>query len=128
MPILSVDGIDFVGMLEIPRFGSILPVCAKWGQLTKCPCQFSGSIYDSTIKIGATTQKGQCDFYREITVGDIILFTDMEGNRYTYVVSSLCYEKHANKTTLEREKSALTLFIKNVYDFEYLIVSCDVAY
>ena len=128
MPILSVDGTDFVGILEMPRYELALPVCAAWGSLTKYPCQFGGSIYDGTIKIGATSQKGQYDFYREICVGDTVLFTDMEGNCYTYAVKNLRYEKHADQTALDQEDSDMTLFIKNVYDFEYLIISCDVAY
>ena len=126
MPILSVDKTDFVGVLEMPQYESALPVAADWGRLTKHPCRFNGSIYDGTMQIGATSQKGQYDFYREISVGDTIIFTDVEGNRYTYTVANLQYESHANQTTLNREESALTLFIKNVYAFEYLIVFCDV--
>ena len=126
MPVLSIDETDFVGILEMPRYESLLPVCANWGHVTKYPCQFNGSIYDSTLQIGLTSQKGQYDFYREISVGDTVIFTDVEGNRYTYAVTNLQYESHADKTTLNRKESALTLFIKNVYDFEYLIVSCDV--
>ena len=125
MPILSVDGTDFVGILEMPRFNSSLPVCANWGKITKYPCKFSGSIYNSTLEIGATTQKGQYDFYREISVGDSLVFTDMEGNRYTYAVTNLRYEKHANKTELQSDASDLILFIKNIYAFEYLIISCN---
>ena len=125
MPILSIDGIDFVGILEMPLYESVVPVCADWGHLTKYPCRLSGSAYDRTIQVGATSQKGQYDFYREISVGDSIYFTDVEGNRYTYTITNLRYEKNANQTTLKRAESALTLFIKNVYDFEYLIVSCD---
>jgi hypothetical protein len=126
MPILSVRGTDFVGILEMPRYELTLPVCADWGYITKYPCQFNGSVYNRTMQIGATSQKGQYDFYREISVGDLISFTDMEGNCYTYEVTNLHYEKHADQNTLEREESALTLFIKNVYDFEYLIISCNV--
>ncbi|MBO5726480.1 MAG: hypothetical protein J6S00_05420, partial [Clostridia bacterium] len=70
-------------------------------------------------------QKGQYAFYSEISVGDTVLFTDMSGNQYTLYVTNLRYQKHADKAALERENAALTLFIKNVYDFEYLIVSCD---
>jgi hypothetical protein len=125
MPILSADGTDFVGILEMPRFNSALPVCANWGKITKYPCQFSGSVYNRTLQIGATTQKGQYDFYREISVGDSLIFTDMEGNRYTYAVTNLRYEKHANKAELQSETSDLTLFIKNIYAFEYLIISCN---
>ena len=128
MSVLSIDGADFVGVIEMPRYESVLPVCANWGHLTKYPCRFSGSIYDSTLQIGATSQKGQYDFYREISVGDTVIFTDVEGNQYTYTVTNLQYEKHADQITLDREESSLTLFIKNVYDFEYLIISCDIMY
>lgn len=127
MPILSVDGEDFVGVLEMPQYDSALPVGADWGNLTKHPCRFSGNIYDSTMQIGATSQKGQYDFYREISVYDTVVFTDMEGNRYTYTVTNLQYESHADQTALNQKEASLTLFIKNVYDFEYLIVSCDIA-
>lgn len=126
-PVLSIDGTDFVGILEMPRYESALPVCADWGRLTKYPCQFSGSVYERTMQIGATSQKGQYDFYREISVGDTVIFTDAEGNRYTYTVTNLQYESHADQIALNREESALTLFIKNVYAFEYLIVFCDIS-
>ena len=126
MSVLSIDGADFVGIIEMPRYDSALPVGADWGHLTKYPCRFNGSIYDGTMQIGATSQKGQYDFYREISVGDTVIFTDAEGNRYTYAVTNLRYEKHADQSALNREESALTLFIKNVYDFEYLIISCNV--
>ena len=128
MSVLSVDGIDFVGIIEIPRYGSALPVCAEWGKTSKYPCRFSGSIYDGTMQIGTTTQKGQYDFYRELSVGDMVNYTDAEGNRYAFTITSLRPEKHADQTTLHQKEAALTLFIKNIYAFEYLIVSCDVSF
>lgn len=128
MSVLSVDEVDFVGLIELPRYASALPVCADWGKTSKYPCRFSGSIYDGTMQIGATTQKGQYDFYRELSVGDTLIYTDVEGNRYTYVITSLRYEKHVDQAALQQKKTPLTLFIKNVYSFEYLIVFCDVLY
>ena len=127
MPILSLDGKDFVGILEMPRYGSALPVCADWGEVGEYPCRFEGSVYDRTIKIGATTQQGQYDFYREISVGDAVFFTDMEGNRYTYTVTDIRCEKSADRDTLQREEAALTLFIKNVYALEYIVIFCNVS-
>ena len=128
MSVLSVDEIDFVGIVELPRYESALPVCADWGKTSQYPCRFSGSIYDGTMQIGATTQKGQYDFYRELSVGDTVHYTDVEGNRYTFTITSLCYEKHVDQAALQQKESALTLFVKNIYSFEYLIVFCDVAY
>lgn len=127
MPTLSIDGIDFVGVLEIPRYESSLPVCADWGDISKYPCHFSGSVYDRTLQIGATSQRGQYDFYREISVGDTVFFTDMEGNRYTYSVTDIRHEDNADQTALKREDSALTLFVKNTYGFDYIIIYCNVA-
>lgn len=127
MPVLSVEGTDFIGILEMPQYESALPVCADWGKITKHPCKLAGSIYDRSMQIGATTQKGQYDFYREISVGDAVLFTDAQGNRYTYTVKKLQYEECADQTALHREDAALTLLIKNIYGFEYLIVSCDIS-
>ena len=126
MSVLSVDGTDFVGIVEIPRYESALPVCADWGKTSQYPCRLSGSIYDSTMQIGATTQKGQYDFYRDLSVGDTLTYTDVEGNRYAFSITSLRYEKHADQAALQREAVPLTLFIKNIYSFEYLIISCDV--
>lgn len=127
MSVLSVDGIDFVGLIELPRYESVLPVCADWGESTKYPCRFSGSIYDGSMQIGATTQKGQYDFYRDLSVGDTVNYIDAEGNRFTYKVTSLYYERHADQAALHKKEAALTLFIKNLFSFEYLIVFCDVS-
>ena len=128
MSTLSIDGTDFVGILELPRFKSVLPVCAEWGNPAKYPCRFSGSVYDRTMQIGGTSQKGQYDFYRDISVGDSVFFTDIEGNRFSYTVTDIRYEKNADQSTLQRKDASLTLFVKNVYAFEYVIIYCDVVH
>ncbi|MBQ9968174.1 MAG: hypothetical protein IJO88_05580 [Oscillospiraceae bacterium] len=125
MPTLSVDGIDFVGILEMPRYGSMLPVCGDWGRPSKYPRLFHGSVYDRTLQIGGSSQTGQLDFFKEISVGDEVCFTDMAGNRYSYAVTDLRYVKNADRDALQSRSASLTLFIKNEYAFEYLLVFCD---
>ena len=127
MSVLSVEGVDFVGIVELPRYGSVLPVCGNWGRTSQYPCRFGGSIYDGSLQIGATTQKGQYSFYREISVGDTVIFTDVEGNRYIFQVAAMRYEKHIDQVALQRQEAALTLFVKNIYSFEYLIIFCENA-
>lgn len=128
MAALSLDGKDFIGILEIPLYDSVLPVCADWGYPIQYPRCLSGSIYDKSIQIGATSHTGQYDFFRELSVGDSVYFTDMVGNRYALKISDLRYSKRADQTALQSCDSALTLFIKNVYAFEYLIVFCDIPH
>ena len=124
MAVASVDGTDFVGLLEFPRFESVLPIGAAWGKSSRYPCRFGGSIYDGTLQIGATSQQGQYDFYRDISVGDSVYLTDAEGSRYTLTVTGLRYETHIDQAALCREEAVLTVFIKNVYALEYLVVYC----
>ena len=128
MSVLPVNGTDFVGILELPGYGIALPVGAQWGDTSQYPCRFSGSIYDGTMQIGATTQKGQFDCYRQLSVGDTVTYTDMEANRYTLTITGLRNAQHADQAALQREEASLTLFIKNIYSFEYLIVFCDISY
>lgn len=125
MPVLSLEGTDFMGILEFPLYDSVLPVSADWGNPLRYPHRLSGSIYDSSLQIGGTSQAGQYDFYRQVSVGDSLFFTDMEGNRYTLEVTNLRYEKHADQAALQRYDAPLTLFIKNIYAFDYLIVFCN---
>ena len=125
MPVLSLDGTDYIGILEMPAHGSELAVCAEWRKPSGCPCRFSGSVYDRSLQIGGTSRQGQYDFFREISVGDALFFTDMTGNRYAYTVKDICYEQHADEAALSSHDVALTLFIKNVYAFEYILVFCD---
>lgn len=127
MPILSLDGTDYIGILEMPVHGSVLPVCAEWKELSRYPSCFGGSIYDRTMQIGGMSQKGQYDFYREISVGDELFFTDMTGSCYAYTVENIRYAQHADQNALNREASDLVLFIKNVYAFEYILIFCEVS-
>ncbi|MBQ2426207.1 MAG: hypothetical protein II263_06865 [Lachnospiraceae bacterium] len=125
MPALSIDGTDYIGILEIPRYESALPVCGNWGEVSKHPSRLGGSVYDGTLQIGGTSQKGQYDFFREISVEEAVYFTDMEGNRYAYAVTDIHNEKHADQAALQREEAAMTLFIKNIYAFEYVVIHCN---
>ena len=35
MSALSLDGTDFIGILEFPLYGSALPVCGHWGNTSR---------------------------------------------------------------------------------------------
>lgn len=125
MSALWLDGRDFIGILELPDYNSVLPVSGAWGDVSRYPCRFDGSIYDGSLMIGATSQKGQYDFYREISPGDKVCFTDMEGNRYVYYVTDIRYEPRTDRDTLQQTKGELTLFIKNIYALESIVISCS---
>ena len=50
----------------------------------------------------------------------------MTGNRYGYVVADIRYTRHAGEETPDSREADLTLFIQNVYAFEYIQIYCKV--
>ena len=124
MPSLNVNSEDFIAVMEIPSKAAVLPVGASWSGRNAYPCRYEGSVYDGSLVIGTTNQKGQFDFAKDISVGNAIHITDMTGDCFSFKVSDIRYSKHIDDASLRRSESDLTVFIKNIYSFEYIILYC----
>lgn len=126
MPVLALDGTDYVAMLEIPAFGVALPVADKWDSknLYSAPSRFWGSAYDNTLVIGGADSPRQFSFCDEIDTGAVITVTDMTGARFAYTVSRVDRAKHAETQWLQNEAYALTLFCRSTDSTEYIAVRC----
>lgn len=127
MPSLNVNGENFVAIIELPMNGASFPVGASWNNNNAYPCRYTGSIYDGSLVIGTSNQKGQFEFAKEISVGNTVYITDMTGNCYSYEVFDIKYSKHADNDSLNRDEDDLTLFVKNIYAFEYIIIRCNAS-
>lgn len=64
MPVLSLEGTDYVGILDLPGYGVQLPVGSVWetGKLTTHPCRFWGSAYDEPWLLAAAGTKASWIF------------------------------------------------------------------
>lgn len=126
MPVLELDGTDFAGILEIPAFGTVLPLCGTWdaGDVTKYPHRFTGSMYDGSLVIGGSDNPGQLDFMKAVSIGDTVYLTDAAGERYRYTVSWVEKTKDVSASHLCDADADLTLFARNTYGFEYTVVRC----
>ena len=127
MPVLQIDNQDFIAIVDIPAFGIMLPVYSTWdaGKATSCPCRFSGTVYDGTLIIGGTDQKGQFDCFDQIQHGNTVTVTDMNGAEFSYTVSRIDRTKSAEADILIDEMFDLTLFVRDAYSLEYMIVRCS---
>lgn len=127
MPIVEVEGQNFVGILEIPLYGIRLPVGGSWEKenIAKYPSRYWGSLYNSSLIIGGNDWKGQLDFLEEISIGDVVCVTDMTGARYSYTVSWVEKTKEVFSEYLEDENVSLTMFARNQYGFDYTVVRCE---
>lgn len=130
MPVLEIDGVDYVALLEIPSFGVVLPVTGKWdsNKLSHSPARFLGSTYDSTLIIGGVDYPQQFGFCDKIEHGALVTVTDMTGVRFAYTVSRVDRAKHAETQWLTDASCDLTLFCHDIYSMEYIAVRCDFVY
>lgn len=126
MPVLEIDGVDYVAMLEIPAFGVTLPVADKWEEknLYAFPSRFWGSAYDRTLIIGGADYPLQFAFCDRIAHGELVKITDMTGAQYFYTVSRIDRAKRAETQWLQGAEWDLTLFCRDMYSMEYIAVRC----
>lgn len=125
MPSLDINGQSFVALLGIPSFELTLPVGEAWESNERFPSRYTGSIYDGSLIVGTSNQKGQLDIVKELSVDDVLTLTDMTGDCFSYRITSIKYSKHADNETLQSDNASFTLFVKNIYAFEYIIIRCE---
>ena len=90
MPVVTLGGYEYVGYVEIPTLGLKLPVMAEWDytRLQIAPCRQSGSSRTDNLVIAAHNYDTHFGKLKELSKGDTVIFTDMEG-----IVSTYCIEK-----------------------------------
>jgi len=130
MPVLEINGADYVALLEIPAQGVVLPVSDQWNSmgLSNSPARFSGSAYDKSLVIGGVDHPRQFGFCDEIEHDAVLNITDMTGAQFSYIVSRIDRSKHAQTQWLQNEEYDLTLFCRSAYSMEYIAVRCILAY
>ena len=91
MPVTQVEGKNYVGLLSIPALDLELPVMAEWDypSLRVAPCRYAGSAYSDNLVIAAHNYASHFGRLQELTAGDSLSFTDMDGNVFDYTVDDL---------------------------------------
>lgn len=90
LTVRMVNGIDYIGIVEIPSLSLKLPVIDAWDdeKLKIAPCRYMGTAYDGTMIISGHSYKTHFRYIRKLTEGDSVIFTDLDGVRFVYKVTS----------------------------------------
>lgn len=87
MPVIEIDGHEYIGYVSIPDLELELPVMAEWdySRLKTAPCRQFGSSRTDDLVIAAHNYMSHFGALSSLEEGAEILFTDMDGieNRYT---------------------------------------------
>ncbi len=88
MTVEQIAGRGYVGILEIPSLGLVLPVlddCTD-ANLKSAPCRYHGSVAEDNFVIAGHNYKQHFGYLPNVQQGDTVTFTDMDGIVYTYEV------------------------------------------
>lgn len=91
LPMIEIDGQNYIGYLTIPDLKLQLPVMADWDydRLKKAPCRQFGAVDTDDLVIAAHNYKNHFGKLGTLTVGAALTFTDMDGVVHGYKVTKL---------------------------------------
>lgn len=91
MPVVEIDGYEYIGYLSIPDLELELPVMSEWdyNRLKVAPCRHFGSSRTDDLVIAAHNYKRHFGPLSKLDIGAEIIFTDMEGIENRYALQEL---------------------------------------
>ncbi len=112
MPTVEVDGLAYIGLLEIPALERSLPVLAEWSEaaLETAPCRYQGSLYLGDLIIAGHNYRSHFGPLQRLESGDQVYFTDCGGERFSFVVDTLETVAGVDFEGMESGEWDLTLF------------------
>ena len=81
MTVVEVKGEKYIGYVSIPELNLDLPVMAEWSyrKLRKSPCHYTGSTKTDDLVIFAHNYSRHFGRLNRLSLGDEVIFTDMNG-------------------------------------------------
>ena len=112
MPEIEIDGSAYIGLLEVPDLDLSLPVMSQWSydNLRLSPCRYSGSAYSGGLVIAGHNYRTHFGPLDRLSPGAAVVFTDADGNRFTYEVSETEVLQPSDVPILMDDQWDLTLF------------------
>lgn len=127
MPVKTVDGVDYIGVIAVPSLSLELPVASEWSyeRLKISPCRYSGSIYSGDMVLCAHNYSSHFGQIKTLKPGDAVVFTDVDGNVYNYEVAELETLQPAAVDEMKSGEWDLTLFTCTIGGQTRVTVRCD---
>ncbi len=112
MPVVNVDGVNYIGRIDVPSLDISLPVIGEWSYplLKQAPCLYEGSAYLKNMIIMGHNYRTHFSPLKKIKVGDVISFTDNNDNVFNYTVESIEILNNIDVKEMSEGEWDLTLF------------------
>ena len=129
LPVVELDGYEYVGTVSIPAIGIDLPVMSEWSypRLKIAPCRQFGSSRTDDLVIAAHNYESHFGKLTSLTAGDNVTFTDMDGIVNEYVVNKVEVLDPHSVEEVEHSGYALVLYTCTYGGKTRVTVFCDRA-
>lgn len=126
MTVVEVDDYGYIGYLSFPSLELELPVMDQLdkARLKLAPCLFYGSLYTDDLVIAAHNYQSSFGQMKNISIGDTILFTDMDGVVHTYTVEDIEILNPTDVTEMVASGWNLSLYTCTYDGSQRLTVRC----
>ena len=129
LPVVEIDGNEYVGEISIPAIGIDLPVMSEWSypRLKIAPSRQFGSSRTDDLVIAAHNYESHFGKLTSLTAGDSVTFTDMDGIVNEYVVNKVEVLDPHSVEEVEHSGYALVLYTCTYGGKTRVTVFCDRA-
>lgn len=129
LPVVEIDGNEYVGEISIPAIGIDLPVMSEWSypKLKISPCRQFGSSRTDDLVIAAHNYESHFGKIGTLALGDEVRFTDMDGIENHYTVSAIEVHDPTDVEAVEHSGHDLVLYTCTYGGKTRVTVFCDRA-
>ncbi len=123
----TVNGQVYIGYLYLPSLALKLPVMSTWSypKLRMAPCRYSGSTNTNDLVILAHNYPRHFGHLKDLSVGDLVFFTDMDGILFQYEVMDVEVLPPNSVVEVVDGEYDLTLFTCTYGGKSRVVVRCE---
>ena len=127
MPTVRSGAYDYIGYLNFPDYDLTMPVAATWSfpAMEISPCRHTGSVYNDNLVVAGHNYNTHFGVLFNLRLGDIVTFTDVDGNMFTYTVRELIRVSPDDSDAVMNSGYALTMYTCNWDTTERFTAFCE---
>lgn len=127
MKVVDIDGYGYIGYISIPDLNINLPVMSELDadRLKIAPCRYYGSTKTDNLVVAAHNYRSHFGYLGRLKQGSTVTFTDMEGIKKTYCVTSIENLKPSDSDKVKDTGDELILYTCTYRGVARIVVRCS---
>lgn len=127
MPVVDVGGRSFIGTVEIPSLGLLLPIQSEWASdnAKVSVCRYKGSVYENNLIIAGHNYVEHFGNLNKLATGDEVVVTDMNGKSFYFEVTNIETLGSYDIEEMDAGEWDLTLFTCTIGGANRVTVRCE---